>query len=74
MNKEITGMLMLPVSLEVRQGEQLMLCMIAFSFFISQLDSKNREHAEIKSQEQAGKVILFRYNMSYGRQPSQFLF
>lgn len=65
---------MLPVSPEVRQGEPLMLRMIAFSSFISQLDPMNTEHTEIRNQEQVGKTILFRFNMSYSRQPSQFLF
>lgn len=49
---------MYPVSLEVRQGEPLMLRMIAFSSFIFQLDSTNTDLAEIKSQERLGKMIF----------------
>lgn len=74
LNKKITGMLMLPVSLEARKGEPLTLCMIAFSSFKSQVDPTNTEHVEIRSQEQVGKTILFTFSMSYGRQPSLFLF
>lgn len=74
LNKEITGMLMYPVSLEVRQGEPLMLRMIAFSSFIFQLDSTNTELAEIKSQEHLGKIILFTFNRSYGRNKVYFYF
>lgn len=73
LNKEITGMLMLPVSLEVRQREPFMLCMMAFYSYISQLDSTNTQHAEIRSQEQVGETILFRFNKSYCRQASQFV-
>lgn len=65
---------MLPASPEVREGEPLLLRMIAFSSFISQIDPTNTKHTEIRSQEQVGKMILFGFNMSYSRQPSQFLF
>lgn len=73
MNKEITGMLMLPVSLEVKQREPFMLCTVAFYSYIPQLDSTNTQHAEIRSQGLAGETILFRFNMSYCRQASQFV-
>lgn len=64
---------MLPVSLEVRQREPFMLCTMAFYSYISQPDSTNTQHAEIRSQEQVGETILFRFNMSYCRQASQFV-